>query len=121
VRTKHWGYVSDESLSNEEIIKEKYQGIRPAAGYPACPEHTEKAALFDILQGEANCNVTLTEHFAMMPASSVSGFYYSHPESSYFAVGRINRDQVASYAERKKMSLKEAERWLSPNLAYEAD
>mgnify|MGYP000380331770 CR=1 FL=1 len=121
VRKEFWGYANQESLDNQELIKERYKGIRPAPGYPACPEHTEKGALFKILEATDNTGVVLTEHFAMMPAASVSGFYYSHPESSYFAVGRINRDQVASYADRKKMSLKEAERWLSPNLGYEAD
>ncbi len=121
VRKEFWGYANQESLDNQELIKERYKGIRPAPGYPACPEHTEKGALFSILEATDNTGVVLTEHFAMMPAASVSGFYYSHPESSYFAVGRVNRDQVASYADRKKMSLKEAERWLSPNLGYEAD
>lgn len=121
VRKEFWGYNQQESLDNQALIKEQYKGIRPAPGYPACPEHTEKGTLFEILQAEANTGVSLTDHYAMMPAASVSGFYYSHPESTYFAVGRINRDQVASYAQRKKMSLKEAERWLSPNLGYEAD
>ncbi|MFD2228635.1 methionine synthase [Alkalimarinus sediminis] len=121
VRKEFWGYANDESLDNQELIKERYKGIRPAPGYPACPEHTEKGSLFKILEATDNTGVVLTEHFAMMPAASVSGFYYSHPESSYFAVGRVNRDQVASYADKKKMSLKEAERWLSPNLGYEAD
>lgn len=121
VRKEFWGYANDESLDNQELIKERYKGIRPAPGYPACPEHTEKGSLFKILEATNNTGVVLTEHFAMMPAASVSGFYYSHPESSYFAVGRVNRDQVASYADKKKMSLKEAERWLSPNLGYEAD
>lgn len=121
VRKEFWGYANQEALDNQDLIKERYKGIRPAPGYPACPEHTEKGSLFSILNATENTSVELTDHYAMMPASSVSGFYYSHPESSYFAVGRINRDQVASYAERKNMSLKEAERWLSPNLAYEAD
>ncbi|UZE97890.1 methionine synthase [Alkalimarinus alittae] len=121
VRKEFWGYANQEALDNQDLIKERYKGIRPAPGYPACPEHTEKGSLFKILDATANSGVELTDHYAMMPASSVSGFYYSHPESSYFAVGRINRDQVASYAKRKNMSLKEAERWLSPNLAYEAD
>ncbi|WP_250658322.1 methionine synthase [Alkalimarinus coralli] len=121
VRKEFWGYAQQESLDNQELIKERYKGIRPAPGYPACPEHTEKGSLFKILDATNNSGVELTEHFAMMPAASVSGFYYSHPESKYFAVGRVNRDQVASYAERKNMSLKETERWLSPNLGYEAD
>jgi 5-methyltetrahydrofolate--homocysteine methyltransferase len=121
VRKEFWGYANNETLENQNLIKEQYKGIRPAPGYPACPDHTEKESLFSLLNGEENSGVTLTEHFAMLPAASVSGFYYSHPESSYFSVGKINRDQVASYAERKKWSLKETERWLSPNLGYEAD
>jgi len=121
VRKEFWGYANNETLENQDLIKEQYKGIRPAPGYPACPDHTEKESLFSLLNGEENSGVTLTEHFAMLPAASVSGFYYSHPESSYFSVGKINRDQVASYAERKKWSLKETERWLSPNLGYEAD
>ncbi len=121
VRKEFWSYANNEALENQDLIKEQYKGIRPAPGYPACPDHTEKDSLFSILNGEENSGVTLTEHFAMLPAASVSGFYYSHPESTYFSVGKINRDQVASYAERKKMSLRETERWLSPNLGYEAD
>jgi len=121
VRKEFWGYANNETLENQDLIKEQYKGIRPAPGYPACPDHTEKDSLFSILNGEENSGVTLTEHFAMLPAASVSGFYFSHPESNYFSVGKINRDQVASYAERKKWSLKETERWLSPNLGYEAD
>ncbi|WP_306670854.1 vitamin B12 dependent-methionine synthase activation domain-containing protein, partial [Endozoicomonas sp. SESOKO3] len=116
VRKEFWCYAPDEVLSNEELIKEKYTGIRPAPGYPACPDHTEKAVLFELLNGEENTGVNLTEHFAMMPAASVSGWYFSHPESKYFGLGKIARDQLASYAERKGMSLEEAERWLRPNL-----
>jgi 5-methyltetrahydrofolate--homocysteine methyltransferase len=119
VRKQYWGYASDEQLSNEELIKEKYKGIRPAPGYPACPDHTEKATLFTLLDAENNTGVTLTEHFAMYPTAAVSGWYFSHPDSRYYAVGKINQDQVADYAKRKGMSLQEAERWLSPNLAYE--
>ncbi len=119
VRTEFWGYARDESLSNEELIKEKYTGIRPAPGYPACPDHTEKATLFSLLTAEDKIGVELTEHFAMMPAASVSGFYFSHPESSYFATGKIGRDQVESLAERKQMPLNELERWLSPVLDYD--
>ncbi len=119
VRKEYWAYASDEQLSNEELIKEKYRGVRPAPGYPACPDHTEKPTLFKILNAEAETGVALTEHFAMTPASSVSGFYYSHPESRYFAVGKIAKDQVESIAERKGKSLKEMERWLSPILDYD--
>lgn len=121
VRKEFWAYANEETLEKRDLIKEQYKGIRPAPGYPACPDHTEKDSLFSILNGTENSGVTLTEHFAMLPAASVSGFYFSHPEADYFSVGKINRDQVASYAERKKLSLKETERWLSPNLSYEAD
>ncbi len=114
-----FGYGLTENLSSDELIKEKYRGIRPAPGYPACPDHTEKGKLFDLLQAEKNAGVRLTESFAMYPASSVSGFYFAHPESKYFAVGKIERDQVADYARRKRMELKEVERWLAPNLNYE--
>lgn len=116
VRKEFWGYASDESLSNDELIKETYQGIRPAPGYPACPDHTEKPLLWDLLDADKNSSVSLTESYAMYPASSVSGWYFSHPDSSYFAVGKINKDQVEGYAGRKGMSLDEAERWLAPNL-----
>ncbi len=117
VRKEFWGYAKDESLSNDEMIKEKYQGIRPAPGYPACPDHTEKAALFDQLKAE-ECGIKLTESFAMYPAASVSGYYFSHPESKYFGLGKIEKDQVVEYASRKGLEVKEVERWLSPNLAY---
>ncbi len=119
VRKEHWGYAADESLDNESLIKEKYQGIRPAPGYPACPDHTEKANLFTLLDATNNTGMALTEHFAMTPAASVSGFYYSHPESKYFSVGKIGKDQVESYAERKGLSMEEAEKWLSPILSYQ--
>jgi 5-methyltetrahydrofolate--homocysteine methyltransferase len=118
VRREWWGYSHDEELTNDELIREKYQGIRPAPGYPACPDHTEKRTLFDLLDGESTTGVTLTESFAMWPAASVSGYYFSHPGSHYFGVGRIGRDQVEDYARRKGVGLAEAERWLSPNLAY---
>ena len=118
VRTEYWGYAEAEQLSNEDLIRERYVGIRPAPGYPACPDHTEKATLFKLLQAEQNTGVELTEHFAMTPASSVSGFYYSHPQSSYFAVGKIGRDQVESLAARKGVDIAEVERWLRPNLGY---
>ncbi|WP_336937383.1 methionine synthase [Acinetobacter modestus] len=116
IRKEFWGYKADETLGNEELIKEKYVGIRPAPGYPACPEHSEKAVLFDWLGSEAKIGTKLTEHFAMMPPSSVSGFYYSHPESEYFNVGKISQDQLEDYAKRKGWTLEEAKRWLAPNL-----
>ncbi len=119
VRHEFWGYAADEQLDNESLIEETYRGIRPAPGYPACPDHTEKAALFALLNAPENADMHLTESFAMLPAASVSGFYFSHPESTYFAVGKIGKDQVADYARRKGMSLAEAERWLASNLAYE--
>ncbi|MEE9902833.1 MAG: methionine synthase [Acinetobacter haemolyticus] len=116
IRKEFWGYKVDETLSNEELIKEKYVGIRPAPGYPACPEHSEKAVLFDWLGSEEKIGTKLTEHFAMMPPSSVSGFYYSHPQSEYFNVGKISQDQLEDYAKRKSWTLDEAKRWLAPNL-----
>ncbi|MDX1473093.1 MAG: vitamin B12 dependent-methionine synthase activation domain-containing protein, partial [Reinekea sp.] len=119
VRKEFWGYDADEQYSNEELIKERYTGIRPAPGYPACPDHTEKRKLFSLLNAEAETGVELTDSFAMTPAASVSGWYFSHPESKYFGVGKITKDQVEHYAERKEMTLSEAERWLSPLLAYE--
>ena len=118
VRREFWGYAADETLSNEEIIAEKYRGIRPAPGYPAQPDHTEKATLFRLIEGEARTGVKLTESFAMWPGSAVSGVYFSHPESRYFGVGKIDKDQVEDYARRKGWTLEEAERWLAPNLAY---
>ncbi len=116
IRKEFWGYKADETLDNEALIKEKYVGIRPAPGYPACPEHSEKAVLFDWLGSEEKIGTKLTEHFAMMPPSSVSGFYYSHPESEYFNVGKIAQDQLEDYAKRKGWTLDEAKRWLAPNL-----
>ncbi len=116
---QEWGYGSAENLSSEELIAEKYRGIRPAPGYPAQPDHTEKATLFKLLAAEDNTGITLTEHFAMHPAASVSGLYFAHPKARYFAVDRLARDQVESYATRKAMSVPEIERWLSPNLGYE--
>ena len=118
VRTTHWGYAADESLSNEEIVREKYQGIRPAAGYPACPEHTEKGTLWQLLDVENNIGMELTESYAMLPTAAVSGLYFANPEAHYFTVGKINKDQVADYARRKGLSLEEAEKWLAPNLGY---
>ncbi|WML90709.1 methionine synthase [Thiothrix lacustris] len=120
VRKEFWGYAADETLDNNAMIAEKYQGIRPAPGYPACPDHTEKATLWTLLDVEANTGMELTSSFAMYPASSVSGWYFSHPESRYFGIGRIARDQVDDYAKRKGMTIAEAERWLAPVLGYEA-
>ena len=115
---QHWGYGTDEALSNEELITESYRGIRPAPGYPAQPDHTEKATIWKLLDVEENIGVKLTESYAMMPAASVSGLYFAHPESRYFAVDRITRDQIESYAQRKGMSIQEVERWLAPVLGY---
>lgn len=121
VRRDFWGYSPNEHLSNQELIKEDYRGIRPAPGYPACPDHTEKSTLFNLLDVEARTGIQLTESFAMTPASSVSGWYFSHPAARYFNVGKVGRDQVEDYARRKGMSLAVAERWLAPILAYEPD
>ncbi|HLT24768.1 MAG TPA: vitamin B12 dependent-methionine synthase activation domain-containing protein, partial [Ignavibacteria bacterium] len=118
VRKEYWGYAADENLTNDDLITEKYKGIRPAPGYPACPDHTEKRTLFELLQGYKNAGVKLTESLAMYPAASVSGIYFAHPESRYFGLGKIQLDQVKDYAERKGICLEEAERWLSSNLAY---
>ncbi|MBU0677242.1 MAG: methionine synthase [Verrucomicrobia bacterium] len=120
VRKEFWGYASEEALTADDIVREKYRGIRPAPGYPACPDHTEKGLLFDLLKATGNTGISLTEHYAMLPTAAVSGFYFSHPDSQYFGVGRIQKDQVEDYAKRKGLTLQEAERWLSPNLGYEA-
>jgi 5-methyltetrahydrofolate--homocysteine methyltransferase len=119
VRKEFWGYAKDEQLTNEDLIKEEYRGIRPAPGYPACPDHTEKRTLFNLLQAEQNAEIHLTENFAMYPAASVSGYYFAHPESKYFGLGKINKDQVEEYAQRKGESIDYIEKWLSPNLGYE--
>ena len=119
VRKEFWGYAPDEMLSDDSIIAEQYQGIRPAPGYPACPDHTEKGTLFKLLSAKESAGIELTESYAMHPAASVSGFYFSHPESRYFGLGKIERDQVEDYAKRKGISTREAERWLAPNLAYD--
>jgi 5-methyltetrahydrofolate--homocysteine methyltransferase len=125
VRKEHWGYAKDETLDNDALIKEQYSGIRPAPGYPACPDHTEKAALFALLDPEAEemragrSGVFLTEHYAMFPAAAVSGWYFAHPQAQYFAVGKIDKDQVASYTSRKGQELSVTERWLAPNLGYD--
>jgi 5-methyltetrahydrofolate--homocysteine methyltransferase len=118
VRTELWGYAAGESLANEDLVAEKYRGIRPAPGYPACPDHTEKGELFHLLDAERNAGIQLTDAFAMLPTAAVSGFYIAHPEARYFAVGKIERDQVADYAHRKGMDLAQAERWLAPVLNY---
>jgi 5-methyltetrahydrofolate--homocysteine methyltransferase len=119
VRREYWGYAGDESLANEDLVKEKYRGIRPAPGYPACPDHTEKSALFRLLEVEKRTALRLTESYAMWPAAAVSGWYFSHPLSRYFGVGKIGRDQVADYSARKNMTLAETEKWLSPILNYD--
>ena len=119
VRREFWAYAGSEHLAVADLIKETYQGIRPAPGYPACPEHTEKATLFQLLDAPKNAGITLTESYAMWPGASVSGFYFSHPESRYFAVGKLNPDQVEDYARRKGMEVTVVERWLSSSLAYE--
>ncbi|MDB4999526.1 MAG: hypothetical protein JWR76_603 [Mucilaginibacter sp.] len=118
VRKEYWGYAKTEQLEADELIKEQYQGIRPAPGYPACPDHTEKTTLFEILKAEDNAHMYLTESLAMMPAASVSGFYFAHPEARYFGLGKISKDQVEDYAKRKNMSVETVERWLGPNINY---
>ncbi|MFP5339816.1 MAG: vitamin B12 dependent-methionine synthase activation domain-containing protein, partial [Gammaproteobacteria bacterium] len=119
VRKHYWGYAPDEQLSNEELIREQYKGIRPAPGYPACPDHTEKGTLFQLLDADRISQVTLTEHYAMLPTAAVSGWYFAHPEAQYFAVGKIDKDQVESYSQRKGQELAISERWLMPNLGYD--
>jgi 5-methyltetrahydrofolate--homocysteine methyltransferase len=121
VRREFWGYASAERLSASELIAEAYRGIRPAPGYPACPDHTAKGPLFRLLDAERNADMRLTESYAMWPAAAVSGFYLSHPEAGYFAVGKIGRDQVMDYARRAGMGVAEAEKWLAPYLAYETE
>jgi len=119
VRTEFWGYAPDEAFSSTDLIAEKYRGIRPAPGYPAQPDHSEKATLFHLLDGERQIGVRLTESFAMWPGASVCGCYFSHPESYYFGVGRIERDQVEDYAARKNWTSEQAEKWLAPILNYD--
>jgi len=119
VRKQYWGYAKDEQLSNEELIREQYKGIRPAPGYPACPDHTEKGTLFQLLDADGISQVTLTEHYAMLPTAAVSGWYFAHPEAQYFAVGKIDKDQVESYSQRKGENIAVSERWLMPNLGYD--
>jgi 5-methyltetrahydrofolate--homocysteine methyltransferase len=121
VRTEFWGYAADEALDNAALIAEKYRGIRPAPGYPACPEHSEKGLLFELLDAPTNAGMTLTESFAMLPTAAVSGYYFSHPGSQYFVVGRVTKEQVADYARRKGVDLAQAERWLASNLDYDPE
>ncbi|MBO9662534.1 methionine synthase [Dokdonella sp.] len=121
VRREYWGYAPDEGLDNEALIGEKYRGIRPAPGYPACPDHTEKSTLFRLLDATSRAGISITESFAMLPTAAVSGWYFSHPQSQYFVVGRLTKEQVEDYAKRKGWSLAEAERWLAPNLDYDPD
>ena len=121
VRKEFWGYASDETLDNEALIDEKYQGIRPAPGYPACPDHTEKDSLWQLLDPETHAGMTITESFAMLPTASVSGWYFAHPESRYFGLGKIDHDQVEDYAQRKGWTMEQAELWLAPNLSYDED
>jgi 5-methyltetrahydrofolate--homocysteine methyltransferase len=118
VRKEIWGYDAAETLSNEALIKEEYKGIRPAPGYPACPDHTEKWTIFKLLDAEKNAGIQLTDSLAMYPASSVSGWYFGHPKSKYFGIGKIEKDQAEQYAQRKGESLEFIEKWLSPNLNY---
>jgi 5-methyltetrahydrofolate--homocysteine methyltransferase len=118
VRKKYWGYAAEESFSNEDLVKEKYRGIRPAPGYPAQPDHTEKKLLFELLQAEKNASIHLTESLAMYPAASVCGLYFAHPEAKYFTTGKINKDQIIDYSKRKGMKIEEIERWLAPVLGY---
>ena len=118
VRKELWGYAKDENLTNEQLIDEEYKGIRPAPGYPACPDHTEKKLLFELLDA-GKVGIQLTESYAMWPGAAVSGFYFSHPDSKYFGLGKIEKDQVEDYAKRKGMSVAEIEKWLAPNLSYD--
>src|SRR5207237_831806 len=118
-RKEYWGYDKNETLSNEQLIKEEYKGIRPAPGYPACPDHTEKAKLWSLLDVERSAGIRLTESYAMYPTAAVSGWYIAHPQARYFAVGKIDREQLEDYARRKGLTPEEAQRWLAPNLGYE--
>src|SRR5690606_36964287 len=121
VRTEFWGYVPDESLDNDALIAERYRGIRPAPGYPACPEHCEKRVRFDRLGATASTGIDRTDHFGMYPAATVCGRYFSHPDSGSFVVGRVSKEQVVDYARRKGVELAQAERWLSFNLDYDPE
>jgi 5-methyltetrahydrofolate--homocysteine methyltransferase len=117
IRRKYWAYTPEENLNLTELIREQYRGIRPAPGYPACPDHLEKKEIWRLLAVEQHIGVQLTEHLAMWPAASVSGYYFAHPESKYFGLGRILEDQVIDYANRKRIGLEEAKKWLAPNIA----
>ncbi len=119
VRREFWGYADTESLSNEELVREKYRGIRPAPGYPACPDHTEKNTLWELIDPVNNAGITLTENYAMLPTASISGLYFAHPEARYFGTGKIGRDQVEDYARRKGIEVSEVERWLASVLGYD--
>ena len=119
VRKEYWGYAADEELDNEALIAERYQGIRPAPGYPACPDHTEKATLWSLIEPEKNAGISITESFAMLPTAAVSGFYFSHPDAKYFGTGKIQKDQVEDYARRKSQDIAVTERWLAPVLDYD--
>ena len=121
MRVDYWGYAADEALDNEALIAERYRGIRPAPGYPACPEHSEKGTLFDLLDAPAHAGMSLTESFAMLPTAAVSGYYFSHPKSQYFVVGRVSKEQVQDYAKRKNVPLSQVERWLASNLDYDPE
>ena len=120
MRKEFWGFAPDEDLDNEALIRERYRGIRPAPGYPSCPDHSEKAILFDLLGAADHAGMSLTESFAMLPTAAVCGYYFSHPESRYFGLGKIDRDQVEDYARRKGEPIEVVERWLAPVLAYDA-
>jgi 5-methyltetrahydrofolate--homocysteine methyltransferase len=120
VRKEFWAYSPEEEFSNEDLIGEKYRGIRPAPGYPACPDHTEKQTIFDLLNVTTQTGMRLTENFAMLPAATVSGYYFAHPQSRYFGTGKIGKDQVTEYARRKGMDVKTAEKWLAPVLGYDS-
>jgi 5-methyltetrahydrofolate--homocysteine methyltransferase len=120
VRTDVWGYSKDELLSTEDLLRIKYQGIRPAPGYPSQPDHTEKRIMWDVLKIQERTGISLTDSFAMVPGAAVSGLYFAHPDAKYFAVGKVQKDQVVDYARRKQMPLEECEKWLSPILAYDA-
>jgi 5-methyltetrahydrofolate--homocysteine methyltransferase len=120
VRKEFWGFAAAENLSNAEMIKEEYRGIRPAPGYPACPDHTEKGLLWDLIEPDKNAGMTITESFAMLPTASVSGMYFSHPEARYFGTGKLARDQIEDYAMRKDMDIQVVERWLASVLGYES-
>ena len=121
VRLEYWGYAADEALDNDALIAERYRGIRPAPGYPACPEHSEKATLFELLDAPGNAGMSLTESFAMLPTAAVSGYYFSHPKSQYFVVGRVSKEQAQDYAKRKNVPLPQVERWLASNLDYDPE